>query len=711
MNKKYCIRLFILLLTFFSGLFSSCLEPTVNHKYIYLDGNGGNSETTKASGPYVLECYGYDNFLEIPYIPEGSGYTELYIEWYWESPTGTLATVQMVSDEYGKMASPTIWHGMQGEWYISSGACLAGATYTDWSSGGVEADCADSASKLQFFIQDGNNNWEAVYGTIYIQKIWLSGYDRKDRVLYSSDSNYQSIELSMSLSYSTYINKPIKDDITIYISTSKSNISRIGYVYTIDDRVPYDAYSILYNTSFVSAKEYDKRMYRIEAPYNGFYWIAAQDSDGFMIYIVKEITNIDKTPPSPVTNLHAEYDESEKEITITWTNPSDSDFSYAELSCTENGATRLSGIHIAGGRYVLRNKESDDVEYVFNVCAVDNVGNRSDYSTTRISVEKKLPVFTSFNIPLVSVANKGNTVTATVIGEHFNSNLDFNYSWSGDLGYPLLSVINDSLIHITFTIPAVIGDYPITVSCEDLSITGTLMVGDYSSYSVGDVLLNDGTIIPYDADNLSFTDEEKQKAVGILYGFNEYGAPAGYLGIYNSAGGTNSGVYQWATDNTTGFNTSFTGIVCTPSIYCDDCDDSAATATFTGDTDGSDNWAYIRSIDPSGTADAATNYPAFNYVNNYTQTSGLTGDYATGWYMPSLAELCYIYRNQAILNSVLHALGGVELYSGNYWSSSQENIGDVEGVGAWGIAFDNGDIANWFKLGDIYVCAVRSFSY
>ena len=242
----------------------------------------------------------------------------------------------------------------------------------------------------------------------------------------------------------------------------------------------------------------------------------------------------------------------------------------------------------------------------------------------------------------------------------------------------------------------------------DECLLRSLKVGDYSSYSVGDVLLNDGTVIPYNPGNLSFTDEEKQKAVGILYGFNEYGAPAGYLGIHNSAGGTNSGVYQWATDNTTGFNTSFTGIVCTPSIYCDDCDDSAATATFTGDTDGSDNWAYIRSIDPSGTVNTAVNYPVFNYVNNYAEIFGLTGDYATGWYMPSIAELCYIYRNQTVLNSVLYALNGVELYSGNYWSSSQCDGGE-SGMGAWGIALNNGDICDWMKYGDIYVCPVRAF--
>lgn len=62
---------------------------------------------------------------------------------------------------------------------------------------------------------------------------------------------------------------------------------------------------------------------------------------------------------------------------------------------------------------------------------------------------------------------------------------------------------------------------------------------------------------------------------------------------------------------------------------------AASNATFTGDTDGSDNWAYICSKDSTGTADAKTNYPAFNWVNNYATTYGLTGTYAEGWYMPS----------------------------------------------------------------------------
>ena len=168
--------------------------------------------------------------------------------------------------------------------------------------------------------------------------------------------------------------------------------------------------------------------------------------------------------------------------------------------------------------------------------------------------------------------------------------------------------------------------------------------------------MNDGTIIPYDAENLSFTENQKKKAVGVLYGVDEYGKPRGWLGLYNSYGGTNSGTYCWAPEGTTGYNTKFSDIVCTPSTTGTG---AADTATFTGDTNGNDNWAYISSVDPACTAKAETYYPAFNYVNNYATTFGLTGVYADGWYMPSLAELCYIYRNKAVLNAVLSALGGV----------------------------------------------------
>lgn len=701
--KKYSKILSVFSLIFFVIVFSSCMESSIRTRIIYLDGSG-DEYAEPVREPYRLYCHaGYDNYLEIPYIPGGSGYTELYIEWYWESPTGTLATVQMVSDEYGKMASTTIWHGMQGEWYISSGACLAGATYTDWSSGGVEADCADSASKLQFFIQDGNNNWEAVYGTIYIQKIWLSGSWNKDRVLFEA-TNYslpEKISLKTSISTESLTNS----DVLIRVYTSKLNISRIGYVYSEYYKDFYDAYSILNNPYFnyIDGNEYGE--FKINATANGYYYIAAEDTKGYTTYKQVYISNIDKTPPSSVTNFYAEYDEFERKIIITWTNPSDSDFDHSELSYTKNGVTVEDSISVSDGRYELENIDNSDAEYIFSVCAVDEVGNKSSYSTSSITIEKQMPAFTSFNIPSVSVANAGNTVTATVIGENFNSKLNFNYSWGGDLGYPSLSVRNSNLIYITFTIPAYTGDYSFSVSSEDISISGTLKVGDFSSYSVGDVLLNDGTIIPYDAENLSFTDEQKEAAVGVLYGFNEYGAPLGYLGIYNSAGGTNSGVYQWAPYGTTGYDTEFYGIICYPSNYGNP--ETANTATFVGDKNGSDNWDLICLIDPDGITNPALNYPAFNYINNYASTFNLIGDYATGWYMPSIAELCNIYRRRDRLNAVLYALETVQLSGYSYWSSSHDFN---DNTCSWYIDFNTGSVNNYKKSDDRYVCCVRAFA-
>lgn len=321
-----------------------------------------------------------------------------------------------------------------------------------------------------------------------------------------------------------------------------------------------------------------------------------------------------------------------------------------------------------------------------------------------------VPKFTSFTIPKVSITKEDNVVTAKIVGKNFDtpdvdlSNFEATCSaLESIVADTSFTRVSDSVLNATFTIPGTVGNYSVTVSYGSKSINGTLIAADYSTYHVGDVLLNDGTIVAYDADNLSFTDTQKSKAVGVMYGFNDYGVPAGWLGLYNSNGGTNSGHYRWAPRGTTSYNTTFTDIICTPS---NTGSGAVATATFTGDTDGSDNWAYICSIDPDGTADAATNYPAFNYVNNYATTFGLTGDYATGWYMPSVAELCYLCRQKTVLNQVLDALGAIQLYVLGYWSSSQD--ADCY-FGAWIVSLSDDVVNSHPKLGSWCVCCVRAF--
>lgn len=221
-----------------------------------------------------------------------------------------------------------------------------------------------------------------------------------------------------------------------------------------------------------------------------------------------------------------------------------------------------------------------------------------------------------------------------------------------------------------------------------------------SKYKVGDVLLNDGTVVSY-KEGMTFTDEQKKNAVCVLAYFNDKKEPVG-LGVRSGAD------CEWAKSDTLGYNKKLTDIICTP-IGSD-----AATATFTGDTDGSNNWAYICSLDPEGSANAAENYPAFDYVNKYAAKLGLTGTYVSGWYMPSIAELTYIYRNKTTVNAVLKALGGTQM-DYYYWSSSQgSNDYDV----AWVLTFSSGYCTESNKRYNCYdtscgytrVCCVRAFS-
>lgn len=88
---------------------------------------------------------------------------------------------------------------------------------------------------------------------------------------------------------------------------------------------------------------------------------------------------------------------------------------------------------------------------------------------------------------------------------------------------------------------------------------------------------------------------------------------------------------------------------------------------FTGDFDGSDNWEKICEQDKTGAADAATNYPAFNMVNELVSRKGLTDNMAKGWYVPSLVELL-------VMTSSLPSYFTERYPNILIWTSSQSNM-------------------------------------
>ena len=244
-----------------------------------------------------------------------------------------------------------------------------------------------------------------------------------------------------------------------------------------------------------------------------------------------------------------------------------------------------------------------------------------------------------------------------------------------------------------------VSDNTFTMPAGNVTVTATFIP---RTYGVGDVLLKDGSIIYYE-NVASMTAEQKENAVGVLYALDENDNPRGWLGVYNSIQKVTYCWLAWAKALTTGENTKFEDIICTPSTSGEG---AASTATFTGDTDGSDNWAYICSIDPTASANAEENYPGFHYVNTYAQTFNLTGVYADGWYMPSIAELCYIYRNKDAVNEVITALGGTTLKDQGYLSSSQSTTTDS----VWHINLDNGSLSKTGKWINPLICCVRKFT-
>lgn len=222
--------------------------------------------------------------------------------------------------------------------------------------------------------------------------------------------------------------------------------------------------------------------------------------------------------------------------------------------------------------------------------------------------------------------------------------------------------------------------------------------------AVGDIVFSDGSATPCTAE-LALSDAYKSKAVAVIFyagaSTDALGEKTLGVGIHNTRGET----YQWASVGTTGYTTNFTDIQCTPSASGSG---AAETATFTGDLDGSDNWSKICATDTTAAANAATNYPAFNWANNYAATYSLAGDYASGWYLPTVAELSMMYRAKASVSAALEKVGGTEIAPTAYWSSSQ---GASNGLIAWNVWFDNGYLDNYgiIKTRTRLVCAVRAF--
>ena len=218
--------------------------------------------------------------------------------------------------------------------------------------------------------------------------------------------------------------------------------------------------------------------------------------------------------------------------------------------------------------------------------------------------------------------------------------------------------------------------------CSDPS-SGTGNSGvDYSKYQVGDFVLKDGTILSKDKT------PEKDTVAAVIVRADTLTKPALGVGIVHN----NQSGFKWCKKSAAGYEIDISALV---------GDETS------GYMDGSDGWDKLKAA-CSDAASNPENYPAWNYCRNYGANTGLEGDLATGWYLPTVAELYTIYQNKTAVNESLSKAGGSTFVTSFYWSCCQDPSGDD---GARGLSFSNGDMGDYDKSNDdSYVCSVRAFN-
>ena len=200
-------------------------------------------------------------------------------------------------------------------------------------------------------------------------------------------------------------------------------------------------------------------------------------------------------------------------------------------------------------------------------------------------------------------------------------------------------------------------------------------------YSVGDFVIKNGTILS------KGENPESGTVAAVIVRADTSKKPALGVGIVHAIN------LKWCTDSPAGYNTNITAL---------------QGDKRSGYMDGSDGWKILKEA-CSDAESKPENYPAWNYRLTYAKNNGLTGDLATGWYLPTVAELYTIYENKTVVDESLSKAGGSQFGTSCYWSCCQ--YPSKYNFCARFLIFYNGDLYDDGKDDSgIYVCSVRAFN-
>ena len=447
--------------------------------------------------------------------------------------------------------------------------------------------------------------------------------------------------------------------------------------------------------------------------------VPASPTEAGTVYTVKAIVN--GTPAQATANFIVSAPAAVKEIVL-------SPAAQIKFGSATNVSVKIKGANfdIRGETKIKLLDSAEQEVSASTVTVASSVGNASEFTasvplpsesgiyTVTLYFDGKKdvktatlhlyddPVITSLSIPRAGISYAGNTLPVTIIGKNFKAPGISAASFNGTgATFSNFNVISDVKATAEVSCPYTAGEHTVTVNCKTASQTGMLSVKDYTLWTPGKIILSNNTVV--DTGSYMAIDPGNPP-VAVVFGTNVYGIPFG-VALHKSNN------LPWAKDNTTGYTTKFEGIICTPSVTGSG---ASATTIFLGDTDGSDNWDYICSVDPEGTANAAVNYPAFNWVNTYnTAYASKLGSARPAWYMPSIAELSELYKNREAVNASLSKINGLNsayadanLGTSHIWSSSQYSYNFNY---AWLADFGRGYRYNYNKDDKDHVCCIAAF--
>ena len=217
--------------------------------------------------------------------------------------------------------------------------------------------------------------------------------------------------------------------------------------------------------------------------------------------------------------------------------------------------------------------------------------------------------------------------------------------------------------------------------------------------AVGDIVFSDGSATPY-TEGLTFNDGQKAKVIAVIYKVDDgkvYG-----IGIVHGS------KHLWCKDpSAKGYEVGFSDIQCIPS-------GNAGELTFSGDTDGSDNYEQMgKALGLEDDTDDLDNYPAFKYAINYKDVSGshVKGTaFENGWYLPTIAEMFDVWKEKTLIEAAGGLYNGTAFKGSWYWTSSQD-VGDKKN--ALVLKISDGSARGSLKINNLQnscdVCVIRVF--